>query len=862
MFSCRDIKQCDELTFDYGWIADEFTKQITCQCGASNCRKFLYRSTPKDIVLLGGIPNKRNVTCYFAAPLQMLVRGLCAMPHSLFGRANENPDLNPNPKEIDPILNEKLSRVVELLRQGKSATEEDVETIVPLLMSSGCETDPDSDIPAYFQYQDCFVALDPLIYKFWPTLGFTTAKIFIGGKDENNLPALIDPKMDKSFVFEVRTIMEDNQSHPHLPSDMSTGINQELITEPVPKDWERVKDFVEHPRQRLTFVCPEYFVVRVFRFRFIVHPETQLPISEKLDDIILGSTAISFEPTPNTSVYARLVAFVLHIGSLESGHYVTYYHHLQSDRWISYDDTDICLDAKEGTLLSGSGYIFLYHRCSKRDFLTASEVESDMHLKLMRTVVDFNLSQYNLETMSLNEKEALEEQLCENLLRHDQRWSHLLHKNGTLTGCGMMYLRNVMHRVWNSRNGYMLTNRRFVNPKRYEEEQQWIESSKIVQHFKKSTTALDEMTHRRNELYHRFEESKDLMHDDMNFQANLTLLMYVVPSKIVNDAALKAKLDSFKGKTYWRGKTQSGEEEAIHRQYFRDPEMSKLFEPLLVSCKTTPNEWNEITNDIKQVLRRKDQEYNDSQFIQLKFTSRKRKQRKNQFYELLPTKEKVWIGKTASGRTEKLEDSWVDFNFWNEKPFLSECQRNPNIFVNVPVGAAKTRKRSATFGLLVGDGRNNKKPIQTNIAVHQRGEPTCVFASLASALAYGGDLHGKAAYYVKKYCAISLEKTNRMTFANDIMFRMNYIIEKVTDLNLLMDRTLLDCKFFILCQLQDSVGAISHAITIHNNLIFDGNEEHPLPLTKANLDHCCRSIQYPNVCYKQSYMAYRYSKYM
>ena len=111
---------------------------------------------------------------------------------------------------------------------------------------------------------------------------------------------------------------------------------------------------------------------------------------------------------------------------------------------------------------------------------------------------------------------------------------------------------------------------------------------------------------------------------------------------------------------------------------------------------------------------------------------------------------------------ERLEDSWVNFNFWNEKPFLSKCQNNANKFVKVPAGAARGSKWSASFGSLLEEGRKEEVSNQTNIAIHQWGEAAWVFASLASSLVYGGDLHGKqAAHYGKKYCAISLEKLTR-----------------------------------------------------------------------------------------------------
>jgi hypothetical protein len=90
---------------------------------------------------------------------------------------------------------------------------------------------------------------------------------------------------------------------------------------------------------------------------------------------------------------------------------------------------------------------------------------------------------------------------------------------------------------------------------------------------------------------------------------------------------------------------------------------------------------------------------------------------------------------------------------------------------------------------------------------------------------------------------------------------MKYQIFRIQDFQVLKDDVVANPSYFILCQLEDSIGGIKHAITIHNNLIFDGNETTPLPLTKASLDRCCESGD-ANITWKGVIKAYRYSKNM
>jgi hypothetical protein len=45
-----------------------------------------------------------------------------------------------------------------------------------------------------------------------------------------------------------------------------------------------------------------------------------------------------------------------------------------------------------------------------------------------------------------------------------------------------------------------------------------------------------------------------------------------------------------------------------------------------------------------------------------------------------------------------------------------------------------------------------------------------------------------------------------------------------------------------LIQIHGSDGAVNHAVTIWNNLIFDSNLDHAVPLNRKNLEDCCDAV--------------------
>jgi len=354
----------------------------------------------------------------------------------------------------------------------------------------------------------------------------------------------------------------------------------------------------------------------------------------------------------------------------------------------------------------------------------------------------------------------------------------------------------------------------------------------------------------RDKLQRRFDDSKDDMYEDFQFQRSLLELMYVVPSEL--SANNKAKYNISNGKVYWRGKTNDEVEKVLHRDFFRDFENPELFKTVQESCKTTPNRWHAITDTAKEALQQKAKEYDESQIVELKFMGRTKKQRLNKAGEIIPTIEEAWIGKTVNGKEEKLTDRWVNFNFGNEQDFLSRCENRRKVFIKVPVGAARDSKQHARAFTTC------KGTTSIPIAVQQLGEPTCVLSSLASALSACGSEHGRAIYHVKKSIRQSLQQVHRLVFANEIMRRVNYEVVKWTPNDVFKDPFVQSSKYFVLCQLEDSTGAVNHAVTIHNGLIFDGNEAEALTLNRENLNRCCGSVSDNNVFWKRMYAGYRY----
>jgi len=112
LFACQTIMPGEELTFNYFGSSTSYTFPNGCHCGSKQCKE----PSGRRITIGGGIPNPRNVTCYFAASLQLLVQGLFEEVDSLFNQPNEqHTDLIPDPKHIHPKLVKSMKKMVQCL---------------------------------------------------------------------------------------------------------------------------------------------------------------------------------------------------------------------------------------------------------------------------------------------------------------------------------------------------------------------------------------------------------------------------------------------------------------------------------------------------------------------------------------------------------------------------------------------------------------------------------------------------------------------------------------------------------------------------------------------------------------------------
>ena len=116
-------------------------------------------------------------------------------------------------------------------------------------------------------------------------------------------------------------------------------------------------------------------------------------------------------------------------------------------------------------------------------------------------------------------------------------------------------------------------------------------------------------------------------------------------------------------------------------------------------------------------------------------------------------------------------------------------------------------------------------------------EPTCLFASLSSALYVSGDKY--AGDYIKEKIPLSIVGTceDRMAFAIECMRGRPLLYDpvKIKNFNVLEDRS----SHPTVCKILDSKGGSNHAVTVWNDWIIDSNHTHAIPLCIEALNWCC-----------------------
>ena len=163
-----------------------------------------------------------------------------------------------------------------------------------------------------------------------------------------------------------------------------------------------------------------------------------------MENALHQTTVISFTPSGNKPIFAQLLGFILHIGSIDSGHFATYCHHCKTNKWILYDENIIVDDASEAKLLCGSGYIFLYKHCSEKHYKHLVKVENEFEAKVMEKVSTLNLKCKNFNTLTKGEKDLLHKKLEDAIIRDDPKNRHMLYSNGQLREFALEYVENIL----------------------------------------------------------------------------------------------------------------------------------------------------------------------------------------------------------------------------------------------------------------------------------------------------------------------------------------------------------------------------------------------------------------------------------
>ena len=136
-------------------------------------------------------------------------------------------------------------------------------------------------------------------------------------------------------------------------------------------------------------------------------------------------------------------------------------------------------------------------------------------------------------------------------------------------------------------------------------------------------------------------------------------------------------------------------------------------------------------------------------------------------------------------------------------------------------------------------------PFPTKCKYNQCDYDACVFTSFASALHYGGLDEAAEQTYKLGISDYYLEKGDppkRLQHHVINGLKLKFNIRKLKgyqkDLEYLQ-KCSINVDLIFVCILNSTDGCRDHAVSILNGLIFDGNEEYAMPLTRGNMDFCC-----------------------
>ena len=153
-------------------------------------------------------------------------------------------------------------------------------------------------------------------------------------------------------------------------------------------------------------------------------------------------------------------------------------------------------------------------------------------------------------------------------------------------------------------------------------------------------------------------------------------------------------------------------------------------------------------------------------------------------------------------------------------------------FINVPAGDVVIRD-----GLAIP--LQNDFGLKHEIKFKQHNLDTCVYSSFASALWCIG-IHDLATTLASRATESLHSHRILQHLANDMnghWLQSVKIKQNAKKRFNLLEEDLQQSIAVVVVQASD--GQCSHAITVHDGLVFDGNEDFAIPLTKANLDYIC-----------------------
>ena len=218
----------------------------------------------------------------------------------------------------------------------------------------------------------------------------------------------------------------------------------------------------------------------------------------------------------------------------------------------------------------------------------------------------------------------------------------------------------------------------------------------------------------------------------------------------------------------------------------------------------------------------------------------------------------------------KLSKSFIDSNNMRRK--ISECKNNPNKRFSLHHGSHK----SVTEEDLTSINIVAKKNMYPEIRFYQGKYDTCLQRSVASALStiFINDKSNQVGDLILHINDIdkSMDGKDKINIIIQMMMRAYFCNERfptnpkkrykkrkrneIKEKNGYFDILQNDKGLFTICQLCGSDSNSNHSVAITNEWIFDSNYKYALPLSKENLDKCCKS-DIGEVCYKYCKLAYR-----